>query len=135
MVVARCQPLFSSFASHVVRVGDAGSGQMAKLFNNALLAMNQASIADIVGIALEAGLRVTDLVEGLKLGSATSAALTLLNTMVTPETVDHLAGVQALDIDLFAEALQDAGVIAADVVSRSRSGPNRLPDLIRRLNS
>jgi len=35
-VVARCEPIFRSFASHVKRVGDAGAGQMAKLFNNAL---------------------------------------------------------------------------------------------------
>jgi 3-hydroxyisobutyrate dehydrogenase-like beta-hydroxyacid dehydrogenase len=133
-VVARCEPLFRSFAAHVVRIGDAGTGQMAKLFNNALLAMNQASIADVVGLAGEAGLNPADLVEGLKLGSATSAALTLLNTMVTPRTVDHLAQVQSLDIDLFAQALEDAGVTAADVVSRSRSGPERLPDLVARLN-
>jgi hypothetical protein len=73
-------------------------------------------------------------VEGLKLGSATSAALTLRNTMVTPETVEHLAEVQSLDIDLFAQALEDAGVRAPDLVERSLSGPQRLPDLVGWLN-
>ncbi len=133
-VVARCEPVFRSFANHVVHVGDAGAGQMAKLFNNALLAMNQASIADIVDVAVQARLKPVDLVEGLKLGSATSAALTLLNTTVTPETVEHLSKVQDLDIDLFAEALADVGVTAADLTSRSHSGCHRLPHLVARLN-
>jgi 3-hydroxyisobutyrate dehydrogenase-like beta-hydroxyacid dehydrogenase len=133
-VVARCEPIFRSFASHVKRVGDAGAGQMAKLFNNALLAMNQASIADIVSLGIKAGLDPVDVVEALKLGSATSAALTLLNTMVTPETVDHLAKVQDLDIDLFAQALEDADVSAQDIVARSHSGPRRLPELVGQLN-
>jgi 6-phosphogluconate dehydrogenase (decarboxylating) len=133
-VVRRCEPVLRSFSRHVRRCGETGAGQMAKLFNNALLAMNQAAIADIVALGAAAGLEPADLVEGLKLGSATSAALTLLNTMVTPETVEHLAWVQALDIDLFATALRDAGVQDDKVVGRSRSGPESLPDLVRRLN-
>ena len=54
--------------------------------------------------------------------------------MVTPETVDHLAEVQGLDIDLFAQALEDAGVRARDLVTRSHSGPQRLSDLVGWLN-
>jgi 3-hydroxyisobutyrate dehydrogenase-like beta-hydroxyacid dehydrogenase len=42
----RAEPVFRSFARHVVRLGGTGSGQLAKLFNNTLLMMNQASIAD-----------------------------------------------------------------------------------------
>lgn len=132
--MARCEPLFRSFATHVKRLGDAGAGQMAKLFNNALLAMNQASIADVIALGTQAHLDPVDLVEGLKLGSATSAALTLLNTMVTPETVEHMAEVQSPDIDQFAQALEDAGVRAPDLVERSLSGPQRLPDLVGWLN-
>lgn len=133
-VAARCEPVLRSFASHVMRLGDAGAGQMAKLFNNALLAMNQSSIADIVALGAAAGLEPVRLVEALKHGSATSAALTLLNTMITSDTVDHLSAVQALDIELFQQALQDAGVASEDAVARGRSGPDRLPALIQRLN-
>ena len=65
-------------------MGDTGSGQTAKLFNNALLMMNQANIADIVELATRFGkVAPARLVEALKLGSAASAALSLLNTMVT----------------------------------------------------
>lgn len=37
-------------------MGGAGAGQTAKLFNNALLMMNQAGIAEIVGLATKVGL-------------------------------------------------------------------------------
>jgi 3-hydroxyisobutyrate dehydrogenase-like beta-hydroxyacid dehydrogenase len=36
-VARRCEPLFGSFSRHVVYLGGPGSGQAAKLFNNALL--------------------------------------------------------------------------------------------------
>lgn len=45
----RAEPVSRSFARHVVHLGGTGSGQLAKLFNNTLLMMNQASIADILG--------------------------------------------------------------------------------------
>lgn len=133
-VVARCTPLFEAFAAHVVRSGDTGAGQMAKLVNNALLMVNQAAIADVVALGIEAGIDPVTLVEGLKLGSATSAALTLLNTMVTPDTVDHLSGVEALDMEIFNEAMRDAGVAAELTTERGLSGARRLPELIARLN-
>ena len=133
-VVARCTPLFEAFAAHVVRSGDTGAGQLAKLVNNALLMVNQAAIADVVALGIEAGIDPVALVEGLKLGSATSAALTLLNTMVTPDTVDHLAGVEALDMEIFDEAMRDAGVAAEPTTERGLSGARRLPELIARLN-
>lgn len=133
-VVGRCTPLFEAFAAHVVRSGDTGAGQMAKLFNNALLMANQAAIADIVALGIEAGTDPVALVDGLKLGSATSAALTLLNTMVTPDTVEHLSSVEALDMEIFDKAMRDAGVTAESTTERGLLGARRLPELIARLN-
>jgi 3-hydroxyisobutyrate dehydrogenase-like beta-hydroxyacid dehydrogenase len=130
----RAEPVFRSFAGHVVHLGGTGSGQLAKLFNNALLMMNQAAIADIVDLAEPAGMDIGPLVEALKLGSATSAALTLLNTMVTPDTVDHLSKVEALDMELFDQAMRAAGADAAEATARGLSGARRLTGLIARLN-
>jgi 3-hydroxyisobutyrate dehydrogenase-like beta-hydroxyacid dehydrogenase len=132
--VQRCGPLFSAFSRHVVHMGETGAGQTAKLFNNALLMMNQASIAEIVDVAVRAGVDPVRLVEVLKLGSGSSAALTLLNTMVTLDTVEHLCGVEALDMDLFDAAMQDVGVDAGAVTARGRTGARGLPGLLRRLN-
>ena len=133
-VLDRCEPVFRAFSAHVVHLGDAGAGQTAKLFNNTLLMMNQASIAEVVAMAKAAGLDPRSLVEALKLGSATSSALTLLNSMVTPDTVEHLSKVEAEDMDVFRTAMVDAGVDAKAVTERGLSGAKQLPDLIRQLN-
>jgi 3-hydroxyisobutyrate dehydrogenase-like beta-hydroxyacid dehydrogenase len=134
-VARRCEPVFGSFSAHVVYLGAAGSGQAAKLFNNALLMMNQASIADIVELAASFGmLDPVTLVDALKLGSASSVALTLLNTMVTPGTVDHLAAVEAEDMRIFDRAMTERGVNADAATARGLAGANGLPSLIRRLS-
>jgi len=126
--------VFLTFAAHVVRLGGTGAGQTAKLLNNALLMMNQAAIADIVQQADCVGLEPITLVEALKLGSASSRALTLLNTMVTPDTVDHLAEVEALDMRLFDTAMRDNGIDATAITERGLDGARRLSGLIGRLN-
>lgn len=132
--IADTTPVFDSFATNVVHLGRTGTGQMAKLFNNALLMLNQAAIADILELAAQAGLHAPDLVDALRLGSADSRALGLMNTMVNPDTVDHLSKVEALDMNLFEQAMRDAGVPAAATTARGLSGANRLPDVIDRLN-
>ena len=134
-VAERCEPLFRSFSAHVLYLGAAGSGQAAKLFNNTLLMMNQASIADIVELAASFGmLDPVTLVDALKLGSASSAALTLLNTMITPRTADHLAAVEAEDMRIFDRAMTEGGVNADAATARGLAGANGLPSLIRRLS-
>jgi 3-hydroxyisobutyrate dehydrogenase-like beta-hydroxyacid dehydrogenase len=131
---ARAEPIFAAFSRHVVHLGPAGSGQMTKLLNDALLMMNQAAVADIVTLADELRLDPLPLVEVLKLSSASSAALTLLNTMVRLDNVDHLSAVEALDMELFDRAVRDAGAEARDVTARALAGARWLPALLRRLN-
>ena len=134
-VAERCKPIFDSFSGHVVYMGDTGSGQTAKLFNNALLMMNQANIADIVELATRFGkVAPARLVEALKLGRAASAALSLLNTMVTPDTVGHLSEVEAEDMRIFDAAMSAGSVNASPATARGLAGANGLPGLIRRLN-
>lgn len=134
-VAGRCRPVLDSFSARVVYLGGTGSGQTAKLFNNALLIMNQANIADIVELAGRFGMvDPVKLVEALKLGSAASAALSLLNTMVTPDTVGHLSEVEAEDMRIFETAMNDGGVDAGPTTARGLAGANGLPELIGRLN-
>lgn len=97
--------------------------------------MNQASIADIVKLAASFGMPdPVTLVAALKLGSGSSAALTLLNTMITPDTVDHLAAVEAEDMRIFGTAMTERGVNADTATARGLAGASGLPALIRRLN-
>ena len=100
-VARRCEPVFRSFSRNVVYLGRPGSGQRAKLFNNALLMMQQASIAELVELASRIGSDPVRLVETLRLGSVRSSALTSLSAMVTPETVEHLSTVEAEAVELF----------------------------------
>jgi 3-hydroxyisobutyrate dehydrogenase-like beta-hydroxyacid dehydrogenase len=131
----RCEPLFRSFCRHVFYLGGSGSGQTAKLFNNTLLMMNQANIAEVVELAASYGADVTTLVEVFKASSANSTALELLNTMITVDTVDHLVAVQLLDMDIFARAMSDRGVSAELATSRAIEGTNNLHGLLHRLNA
>ena len=133
-VARRCASLFSSFSRHVVYLGGPGSGQTAKLFNNALLMMNQANIADIVELATRLRMDLSSLIDVLKLGSASSNALTLLNSMVTLDNVDYLARVETLDMHLFDTTMTESGVHADFVTARGLAGASGLPALLRRLN-
>ena len=132
--LTRVRPVLDSFAAHVVHVGEAGAGQMAKLFNNALLMLNQASIADVLRLAGPVGIDPALLVDALRLGSASSRALELTNTMVNPDTVEHLSEVEGLDMRIFDEAMRQAGVEAAAVTARGLEGAQGLPEVIGRLN-
>ena len=131
----RCRPVFEAFSRHVVHLGEAGTGQMAKLFNNALLALNQAAIGEIVRLADELKLDLPRLVDVWKAASASSAALSLLHTMVRPDNVEHLSGVEALDMELFDQAVREAGAEASAVTERGLAGARGLPELLRRLDS
>lgn len=58
--------------------------------------------------------------------------------MITPDTVDHLAGVQALDLEIFAEAMREASADPAEAtaaIARGLSGTQRLPGVIARLSA
>ena len=129
----RCEPLFRTFCRHVFYLGETGAGQTAKLFNNTLMMMNQANIADIVERAVDYGMDASKLVEVLKVSSANSRALELLNTMITADTVDHLVAVQLVDMEIFDEAMSAQGVAAERESARAIEGTNALVKLLGRL--
>lgn len=133
-VAQRCRPVFDCFSEHVFTMGEAGSGQSAKLFNNALMIMNEAAIADVVELATQFGIDPARLIEVLRVGSAASRALDLLNTMIRVDNVEHLSEVVALDMDIFQTAMEEHGIDADAVITRGRVGAHGLPNLVRRLN-
>ncbi|MGW2649045.1 hypothetical protein ACWC2T_30010 [Streptomyces sp. NPDC001393] len=73
--------------------------------------------------------------EVLKLGSAASAALSLLNTMVRPDNVDHLSAVEALDMQLFDQVMRQAGIDSTPVTERGLAGAHGLTQLVHRLSA
>ncbi|MFJ4628361.1 hypothetical protein [Streptomyces sp. NPDC088847] len=55
--------------------------------------------------------------------------------MVRPDNVDHLSKVEALDMELFEQAMCDAGMHAGEIVERGPAGALGLPELLERLGS
>ncbi|MFF3872228.1 NAD(P)-dependent oxidoreductase [Streptomyces sp. NPDC001978] len=95
-VIARLQPLFDCYASHVIRAGDLGAGQLLKIANNVLLHMNHlvaveaARFARAHGIGEEAFITAANVSTGRSWVTETWG---LIDDML----VDHpLAGTQAV---------------------------------------
>lgn len=132
---ALMSPVFAHFSTAVVRAGEAGAGQTAKLINNALLMVNQRSIQEIFALAHQLGLDIPALVNVLRHGTASSVALQVLGSAVTVDNAEHLSELQVIDIDLFDRALADASVSAADLSVRARAGAEGLPGAVADLDS
>lgn len=73
--VARCRPVFATFADKVIHLGPVGAGQYAKLINNALLAANLAVGDDALSLAEALGLVPDALAEVVRYGSGRSFGL------------------------------------------------------------
>lgn len=137
-VAQRCEALFQTFSAHVLYLGDHGAGEIAKLFNNTLMMMNQANILDVIDLATQVGVDPIALVEVIKLGSGSSTALQLIPVR-SPVTIDaavveHAAGALLIDMDLFDEAMNELHVDVEMISARARRGASRVPELVRTLN-
>lgn len=131
------KPVFDSYSAHVLRCGGHGTGQLVKLFNNTLLMMNQAGIAEVIELATQVGIDPIALAEALKLGSGASEALvrTPTNSPVSlSDAAAHLSQVELLDMDLFDQAMTEAGVDAAEATARGIAGASSLASVVALLN-
>ncbi len=99
-VLDRCRPVLETFANPLVRLGPLGSGQRAKLLNNALFTAQLGLVADAFAIAREHGLDAEGLTAVLAAGSSRSYAA---------EIVAAAGG----DLEVFAAFA--AGLLAKDV--------------------
>ena len=70
-----CRPLFDGFAKDAYHVGPAGSGAMAKLIINLVLACNRLGLAEGLVLGMKAGLNLETLLAALKNGAAGSKTM------------------------------------------------------------
>lgn len=137
-VAQRCDALFRTFSAHVLHLGGHGAGEIAKLFNNTLMMLNQANILDVIDLATRVGVDPIALVEVIKRGSGSSAALQLIPVRspvrIDTAVVEHATAALLLDVELFRAAMDQRHVDAALVSARAISGASRVPELVRRLN-
>jgi 3-hydroxyisobutyrate dehydrogenase len=74
-VVERGRPVYGTFSSDIVHVGDVGHGQVAKTMNNMLLWVNGVALMEAGRLAESTGISLPKLREALLMSSGNSAAL------------------------------------------------------------
>lgn len=129
---ARCKPVFESFSRKIVQMGGVGSGQLAKLFNNALTFTNLRNAVAVLGLAQKAGLDVAALHAIVSVSSGSSTILNMLGTM-TPDTARHLQGLMRKDIEHFAGAAQALQLDAQDLYNWGLDGIEGLVDVVEKV--
>jgi 3-hydroxyisobutyrate dehydrogenase-like beta-hydroxyacid dehydrogenase len=130
-VIEAARPVFETFGRLIVRLGEVGAGQHAKLINNTLLAAN-IGLADMaLAAGAELGIGKEALVELLLASSGRSFGLEVRARMIEPASFAHGAALLKKDVRLLGEvlgteaapfiALHDA---AADFLERALAGPS-----------
>lgn len=130
-----CEPVFRTFSTQAVHMGGSGSGQVAKLLNNALTMTNLKNAVDVFGFADKLGLNIASLFDAVSVSSGSSVVLRALGTAITPEIAPHLQDLMKKDIEHFADAMVAKGLDPSEVVERGLGGANGLLDLVQRVTA
>ncbi len=109
----RSRPLLEHLGSNVLHVGPSGSGQVAKLCNNMLLAITVAGIAETFVTAAKAGMDARTLHEVVRISSGSNWVVE--NWLTETTLADDYAPRFSLDllhkdVSLFARTADDAAV-------------------------
>ena len=97
--------IFETFAGLIVRVGDVGAGQMAKLVNNALMAAHMAAAHHALAAGTALKLDRAALCELVKASSGRSFGFEVYSRLPRPEAFGHGARLLAKDMRLLGELL------------------------------
>lgn len=101
------KPVFESFGKLIVRLGDVGAGQRAKLVNNALMAANMGLAHAALGAAAALGIEREALVELIKQSSGRSFGFEVYARLPAPAAFSHGAALLVKDVNLLKSALPD----------------------------
>lgn len=74
-VVARCRPVFETYADPIVHLGPVGAGQVTKILNNLLFSANLGSALSLLELGESLGVPRAKMCEVVTRGSANSKAL------------------------------------------------------------
>jgi len=122
----RATAVFQTFSSAVVYMGPAGSGQVAKLLNNALTMTNLKNAEDVLGFADVLGVDVAAFLQLLRTSSGGSFVLNALGNEITSELAPHLQVLMKKDMEHFADAISREGVDVDEVRARGIAGAEGL---------
>ncbi len=102
---AAARPIFATFAGLIVRVGEVGAGQTAKLVNNALMAANTAMAHYALSAAATLGLDRAALSEIVKVSTGRSFGFEVYARLPNPSAFSHGAKLLEKDLRLFGQLL------------------------------
>ncbi|MFA5885257.1 MAG: NAD(P)-dependent oxidoreductase [Acidimicrobiia bacterium] len=115
--IARCQPVFETFADPVIRLGPVGSGQMAKLMNNFVFTAQVGAALDTFTFAEGLGVDRAALAQVLAHGSGGSRAAGIIAAtgFDTTGLASH-AGLLHKDVGIILEVARTRGATAPDAL-------------------
>lgn len=113
-VIAAARPVFETFGRLIVRLGDVGAGQHAKLINNALLAANIGLADAAIDAGATLGIDRAALLELLLASSGRSFGVEVRGRMPDPTSFAHGAALLNKDMRLLGEVIgpDDPAVVA-----------------------
>lgn len=112
----QARSVLDSFAGTIVHLGPAGSGQRAKIVNNALLAANMGLAHAAANAGATLGIDKTALMDLIKASSGRSFGQEVYARLPSPAAFAHGAPLLAKDVGLLTAVLADnadAGLLAA----------------------
>ncbi|RYG18631.1 NAD(P)-dependent oxidoreductase [bacterium] len=134
-IYVRCEDVIRSHSADIVVMGPAGTGQFAKLCNNALTFSNLRNVVEVFEMASEAGIDPRTLQRAFEHSSGGSFILKALGTRITSESSGHISELIRADIREFACAVGAWGVDAAPLLDWAIKAPDRLPHLVDKLTT
>jgi 3-hydroxyisobutyrate dehydrogenase len=126
-VIDRWRPVFNTFASTCEVVGGIGAGQLAKLCNNALFAINLAASVAALDTIERLGLDRTTVGGVLGASSGDSFALRVVPAMHA-EGAERAARLLAKDVGILAEVVSAEGIDDGGLVSSALDALTRLTE-------
>jgi len=132
--LARCEAVIGCHSKHVVHMGQVGTGQAAKLCNNALTVSNLRNIVEVFDIAEAFGLEPSSLRRAFAHSSGGSFILDALGTKVTPETAAHIAKLNRADVEEYASSARRLGRDVNAIEEWALGGAAGLEEIVTRLN-
>ena len=110
-LLEQTRPLLEAYASPIMPVGPAGSGQRVKLVNNALFVAQVGLAIDAVRLAGSLGIEEQAILTALQHGSGASRALDVVARGGSVKAVaDRLADLMLKDVTVVREVARGAGV-------------------------
>jgi 3-hydroxyisobutyrate dehydrogenase-like beta-hydroxyacid dehydrogenase len=110
--------------------GPSGSGQTAKLFNNAMTMSNLKNAVDLIRLATQVDIDVKAAIEVIGASSGASTILRTLSTDLTVEIAPHIQSLMRKDIEHFADAFRAQGLDPHELRDRGLAGADGLLEAV-----